>query len=101
MQLPTLESELVTPDGQLGWIGSWCSHTSDDSMEPLAKPFKEQLIDETRCSISVDAPKGLTRRWTLRLKGRMKPMDVDREYEFGLISAGRAKVHFGAFHVDA
>ncbi|EIN07857.1 hypothetical protein PUNSTDRAFT_121061 [Punctularia strigosozonata HHB-11173 SS5] len=92
MQLPTLEYDLVTPDGKPGWIGSWYSHTSDDSMEPISQPFKEQLVDETRCFISVDSPKGLTKRYTLRLKGQLKPADEDREFEFGLCSAGRAKL---------
>lgn len=41
---------------------------------------------------STDYPKVLTKRFSLRLRGQLKPRDHDCKFEFGLISAGRAKV---------
>ncbi|KAL0580048.1 hypothetical protein V5O48_001983 [Marasmius crinis-equi] len=91
---PTLDYELFTADGRQGWLGSWYSHTSDDSMEPLDKPLKaDQHIDETRCFISDAYPAELTFRWTLKLKGYLKEASEDELWEFGLISAGRAKLY--------
>lgn len=92
--MPTLDYELTTADGRPGWLASWYPHTSDDSMTPVwDKPVKEdQYIDETRCFISTSYPEELTTRWSLKLKGYLKESDVDEEWEFGLISCGRAKV---------
>ena len=42
---------------------------------------------------SVDFPKELTKRFTLRLRGFFKPQDKDTDFEFGLLSAGRAKLY--------
>ena len=42
---------------------------------------------------SVDTPKELTKRFTLRLRGFMKPREKDTEYKFSLLSAGRAKLY--------
>ncbi|KAK7040389.1 hypothetical protein VNI00_009866 [Paramarasmius palmivorus] len=92
-QMPTLEYELLTEDGRPGWIGTWYPHTSDDSMSPLDKPVHTQYIDETRCFISTSYPKELTHRWTLKLKGYLKPRDVDTDFDFGLASSGRARLY--------
>ncbi|KAI0355239.1 beta-glucosidase [Trametes cingulata] len=92
MQMPTLENEIVTEDGRPGWIGAFHSHESDDSMVPLDKPLTTRYIDETRIFLSTDYPKELTKRFTLRLRGQLKPRDHDCDYEFGLLSAGRAKL---------
>ena len=45
-----------------------------------------------RPSRSVDYPKELTKRFTLRLRGVLKPREKDTDFEFGLMSAGRAKL---------
>ena len=42
---------------------------------------------------SVDAPKELTKRYTFRLSGFMKPREEDTLFKFGVISAGRAKLY--------
>nr|ADX07306.1 putative beta-glucosidase [Flammulina velutipes] len=91
--LPTLEYELLTENGEPGWVGDWYAHENDDSMVPLAKPFFTQLIDETRLLISTSSPKGITRRWTLKLRGFLKPRDTDTDFEFGLEVAGRARLY--------
>ncbi|KAG7086260.1 hypothetical protein E1B28_002228 [Marasmius oreades] len=92
-QTPTLDYEILTTDGRRGWLGTWHSHKSDGSME-VDKPIKEdQYIDETRCFFSAEYPKGLTRRWTLKLKGYLKASAEDEMWEFGLTSAGRAKLY--------
>ncbi|KAH9923710.1 beta-glucosidase [Epithele typhae] len=92
MQLPTLENELETEDGQPGWTGHFYSHEDDESMTALKDPKVTRYIDETRVFLSIDYPKELTKRFTLRLRGFMKPREKDTDYEFGLLSAGRAKL---------
>ena len=93
MNLPTLEEELYTADGRKGWIGTWHSHTSDDSMKPIEEPIADRYIDETRMFISTSTPPGITKRWTLRTKGYLK-VEKDTKFEFGLTTAGRAKVSY-------
>ncbi|KAM5541949.1 hypothetical protein V8D89_004259 [Ganoderma adspersum] len=93
MQMPTLENDIVTEDGKPGWMGYFHSHESDDSLTPLEKPTTTRHIDETRIFLSVDFPKELTKRYTLRLRGFFKPRDKDTDFEFGLLSAGRAKLY--------
>ena len=90
--MPTLESELVTPTGERGILGSWYNHESDDSMNPVPPPMEVRLIDETRILIGTSAPAGITRQWTLKLEGQLKPREHDCTFEFGLSVAGRAKV---------
>ncbi len=48
MQMPTLENEIFTEDGKPGWIGSFHSHESDDSLVPLDAVKVTRYIDETR-----------------------------------------------------
>ncbi|KAI0782097.1 glycoside hydrolase superfamily [Abortiporus biennis] len=91
-QTPTLDYDIYTDDGERGWTGEWFAHENDESMTPLEKPMKIQLVNETRIFISTSYPEGITKRWTLRLTGKFKPRDVDTLFEFGLIAAGRAKL---------
>lgn len=93
MLTPSLDYDIFTETGQRGWMGSWYSHESDESMTPVAEPLKTQYIDETRMFFSTSYPAELTKRWTLRLKGQLKPRAYDSQFEFGLISAGRAKLY--------
>lgn len=92
--LPTLEWDLTTEkdQGVRGWMAQWHSHESDDSMKPLGIPIATQFFDETRLFISTSYPKGITRAWTVKLRGFLKPKPYDIDFEFGLIAAGRAKV---------
>ncbi|KAG6332919.1 hypothetical protein ID866_6172 [Astraeus odoratus] len=92
MEMPILDFELFTPSGERGWIGSWHKHESDESMTPLTTPMGTRLIDETRMFIGTSAPPGLTRRWSLKLEGQLKPREHDCTFEFGLTVAGRAKL---------
>lgn len=41
---------------------------------------------------STSYPETITKRWTLKLKGVLKPREKDTLFEFGLIIAGRAKL---------
>lgn len=93
MELPTLDSELVSPSGERGFLGSWFNHESGESMTPLSTPMETRLIDETRMFIGISIPAGITRRWTLRLEGQLRPRACDCTYEFGLSVAGRAKLY--------
>ena len=80
-------------------------------MTPLEKPTVTRYIDETRIFLryvglyhhsvqvvelivphSDDYPRELTKRFTLRLRGFFKPREKDTQFEFGLLSAGRAKL---------
>ncbi|OJA21227.1 hypothetical protein AZE42_07989 [Rhizopogon vesiculosus] len=92
MEMPTLDYELFTPSGERGWTGSWYAHEDDESMTPLSTPYSTRLVDETRIFISTSAPKGITRRWTMKLEGELKPRERDCLFEFGLTVAGRAKL---------
>lgn len=96
--MPTLDYELFTSSGERGWTGSWYAHEDDESMTPLSTPYSTRLVDETRIFISTSAPKGITRRWTMKLEGELKPRERDCLFEFGLTVAGRAKVRY---HVHA
>ncbi|KAF9552266.1 glycoside hydrolase family 3 protein [Agrocybe pediades] len=93
MTMPSLDYEMLTPSGEPGWVASWHAHTSDDSMQALEEVYQERVIDETRLFISTSAPPGITKRWTMKLRGQLKPRDVDTKFEFGLIAAGRAKLY--------
>lgn len=92
MEIPTLDFELTTPNGERGWIGSWYAHETDESMTPVNTPMETQLVDETRIFISTSVPKNITRRWTLKLEGQLKPRVHDCTFEFGLTVSGRAKL---------
>ncbi|PBK67496.1 glycoside hydrolase family 3 protein [Armillaria solidipes] len=91
--LPTLDYELFTDNGERGWIGTWHSHEDNESMTPLYDPIETRHIDETRIFISTSAPKGITRKWTMKLRGYLKPRTRDVDFEFGLTVAGRAKLY--------
>jgi beta-glucosidase len=93
MTKPSLDYEMVTETGECGWIGSWYKHVDDDSMVALDQPLETRLIDETRVFISTSTPKGITKRWTMKLNGQLKPKPYDRKFEFGMAVAGRAKVN--------
>jgi beta-glucosidase len=88
---PSLDYDIFTADGRRGWTGAWYSHAHATGYE-LGALVAEQLIDETRIFISTSAPAGITPRWTLKLRGQLKPRERDCTFEFGLIVAGRAKV---------
>lgn len=92
--MPSLDYELFTETGERGWIGTWHRHVNDDSMKPLDDVFHRTVIDETRMFIATSTPKDITRRWTLRLRGQLKPRPYDVDFEFGLTVCGRAKVSF-------
>ncbi|KAK7679614.1 hypothetical protein QCA50_017325 [Cerrena zonata] len=93
MQMPTLDYDIFTADGKRGWIGEWFTHENDESLTPVGEPVRTQFFDETRIFISTSYPAGITKRWSLKLRGQLKPREKDCEYEFGLIAAGRAKLY--------
>jgi beta-glucosidase len=61
-------------------------------MEPSDDVVEQSLINETKMFIFTFTPKNITRRWTVRLRGQLKPRPYDVDFEFGLCVAGRAKV---------
>ena len=90
--LPSLDYDILTPSGERGLMGSWHSHVNDDSLVPLDKVLETKLIDETRM-LGISTPLGITRYWTLKLRGYLESRPYDCTFEFGLTVAGRAKVH--------
>jgi len=94
LKLPTLEWDLTTEKdrGERAWIAEWHSHESDDSMVPLDTPIATQIFDETRLFDNMPSPEGITHKWTMKLRGFLKPKPHNIDFEFGLIVAGRAKV---------
>ncbi|KAG2737074.1 hypothetical protein P692DRAFT_20813455 [Suillus brevipes Sb2] len=67
METPTLDYELFTLSGERGWTSTWYAHQDDESVTVLNTPYSTRLVDETRIFISTSAPKGITRRWTMKL----------------------------------
>ncbi|KAI0034360.1 beta-glucosidase [Vararia minispora EC-137] len=90
--LPSLDFDILTEGGKRGWMASWHKHTSEDSMDIVQEPHYVSLMDETRIFVSLSAPKGITNRWTCRLRGYLKPRAHDCMFKFGLTVAGRAKL---------
>ncbi|KAI0315155.1 glycoside hydrolase family 3 protein [Amylostereum chailletii] len=89
---PSLDFDIYTEKGERGWVGDWHKHESDDSMTPVEEPFYTGIIDETRIFVSLSAPAGISKRWTCRLRGELRPRPYDCKFEFGLSVAGRAKL---------
>ncbi|KAF8963765.1 beta-glucosidase [Flammula alnicola] len=89
---PSLDYDMFTTSGKPGWIGSWYKHVSDDSLI-IDDIVEEKYIDETRIFVSTSWPKGITKRWTMKLRGQLKPREKDCTFEFGLTVAGRAKLY--------
>ena len=90
--MPSLDDDIFTQTGERGWIGNWHNHVNDESLIPLDEVLETRLIDETRVFFSTSVPQGITKRWTMKLRGYLKPRAYDCTFEFGLLSAGRAKV---------
>jgi beta-glucosidase len=61
-------------------------------MAVVEEPLQTRVINETHIFVTLSAPEGITRRWTLRLRGQLVPRERDTVFEFGLSVAGRAKV---------
>ncbi|KAF8892349.1 glycoside hydrolase family 3 protein [Gymnopilus junonius] len=68
----SLDYDMLTATGERGWIASWHKHLDDDSLIPVEEAMEEGLVDETRIFISTSSPKGITRRWTMKLRGQLK-----------------------------
>ena len=94
--MPSLENDIFTPSGERGWIGNWHTH-ADDGLIPHDEVLETRFIDETRLFIGVSTPQGITRHWTMKLLGYLKPRPHDCIFEFGLEVAGRAKVYINKY----
>ena len=90
--LPSLDNDILTPSGERGWICNWHCHVND-GLIPHDEVLETKLIDETRLFICVSTPQGITRYWTMKLRGYLKPRPYDCTFEFGLTVCGRAKVY--------
>lgn len=97
--MPLLDDDIFTQSGERCWIGNWHNHVDDDSLIPLDEVLETRLIDETRVFFSTSVPQGITRRWTMKLRGYLKPRPYDCTFEFGLMVARRAKVHISLLSI--
>ena len=86
-----MDYDIVNAKGGKGFDAEWYSH--DETDQPLATPQKVLEVDETNIFISTSTPKEISTRWTMKLKGFMRPREEDTEFEFGLTVAGRAKLY--------
>ncbi|KZT18915.1 glycoside hydrolase family 3 protein [Neolentinus lepideus HHB14362 ss-1] len=93
MTMPSLDYDLFTESGERGWMGYWHTHEDDNSLVPIEQPIETRLIDETRVFIGTSYPKGITWKWTMCLRGKLRPRPYDCNFEFGLTVAGRAKLY--------
>lgn len=89
--MPSLDYEVVNSKGGKGFDGEWYSH--DANNQPLPDPLQTVEVDETYIFLSNEAPTELSERWTMKLKGFMKPREEDTLFEFGITVAGRAKLY--------
>lgn len=82
--LPTLEENLVTPAGEPGWLCTFYSHNEDGN---LSDPVATFVLRDTRVKLNDFLPAGLTRKWTIRLEGKLT---IHRSvlFELGLTVAG-------------
>lgn len=89
--LPSLDYDIINAKGGKGFDAEWYSHDEND--QPLTTPHKLLEVDETNIFISTSTPKEISTRWTMKLRGFMRPRDEDTKFEFGLTVAGRAKLY--------
>ncbi|KAI0050040.1 glycoside hydrolase family 3 protein [Auriscalpium vulgare] len=86
--LPTLENELVTPNGKTGWLCTFYTHDEDGNPDKAIADF---VMQDTRIKLNDFLPEGLTETWTIKLTGRLTVQETG-PFELGLTVAGRAKL---------
>ncbi|TFK72570.1 glycoside hydrolase family 3 protein [Pluteus cervinus] len=86
--LPTLESYLVTPTGEPGWL---CTFYAQDSEGNPGKEVQDFVLRDTRVKLNDFLPEGLTSTWSIKLRGKLT-VDKTAPFELGLTVAGRAKL---------
>ncbi|KAJ7940912.1 glycoside hydrolase superfamily [Mycena leptocephala] len=86
--LPTLENNLKTASGELGWL---CTFYNHDSQGQLTDPVAAFVIKDTRVKLVDFLPPGLTENWTIKLTGLLT-VEKTVPFELGLTVAGRAKL---------
>ncbi|KAH8829706.1 glycoside hydrolase family 3 protein [Flagelloscypha sp. PMI_526] len=96
--LPTLENNLVTPDGHPGWL---CSFYNLDNQGTLSeKPVADIVLQDTRIKLNDFLPPGLNETWLLKVTGKLT-FEKAATYELGLTVAGRAKLYVnGKLFID-
>ncbi|KAG8874632.1 hypothetical protein FRB97_005773 [Tulasnella sp. 331] len=91
--LPLLNAEILTEAGKPGWTGSFYSHDSLTNPEHDKEPIEVVDIKETHFVLVDGIPDGISERWSLELKGKLKPREKDTLFKFGLTVQGRAKLY--------
>ena len=56
----------------VGWAIGIC-HVNDGGLIPQDEVLETKLIDETRIFVWISTPQGITKNWTLKLRGHLKP----------------------------
>ncbi|EJD35757.1 beta-glucosidase [Auricularia subglabra TFB-10046 SS5] len=90
--LPSLDYELLTPEGKRGWRMEYYNHSTEHPDKPLDKPVRTLDVTESTVLLNDANLDDMTPEWTLRLRGVLAPRDADGEFEFGLTVSGRAKL---------
>lgn len=83
--LPTLENNLVTPDGKPGWL---CTFYNQDAQGNPTEEKGSFVLQDTRVKLNDFLPAGLTKAWTIKLRGILT-MERSTSYELGLTVAGK------------
>ncbi|KAL5529382.1 hypothetical protein ACEPAG_5367 [Sanghuangporus baumii] len=86
--LPTLESMLMTNDGEPGWL---CTFYNCDETGVFMEPIAKYVLNDTRVKVNDFLPDGLGEEWGLMLEGLLS-VEKDVFFEFGLAVSGRAKL---------
>jgi beta-glucosidase len=101
--MPVLDQDILHGQNEHGWIGKWYTFDDEkDNLDPYDKeklelldqrtPIQTDVINESYMFIQTTVPKGITRKWTLKVQGYLAPQTYDRKFEFGLVVAGRGQV---------
>ncbi|KAG9002882.1 hypothetical protein FRB94_003505 [Tulasnella sp. JGI-2019a] len=90
---PLLDRELLTEEGKPGWTGSFYCHDTVETPEHQKEAIAAWTIKETHMFLLDNLPEGLTKRWTLKLKGKLRPREKDTPFKFGLTCLGRGKLY--------
>ncbi|TFL04035.1 glycoside hydrolase family 3 protein [Pterulicium gracile] len=85
--LPTLEKQLKTASGEVGWTCSFYNHDEQDNRTFVA----DCTLNDTRVRLNDQLPQGLVAPWTMTITGDLT-VEHTGQFELGLAVAGRAKL---------
>lgn len=81
--LPTLEKQLKTASGEVGWTCSFYNHDEQDNRTFVA----DCTLNDTRVRLNDQLPQGLVAPWTMTITGDLT-VEHTGQFELGLAVAG-------------